>query len=95
MSLEIRRVVTGHDASGKAVVRSTRSPETSKTTVPARHPAWSGRPADFPSTMTGEVDPSAAPIGTTVESGTVFRIVRYEPGVAHATTAPIPSTTRS
>jgi len=39
---------------------------------------WSTR--GFP-VSNGDTDPTAAPIGTTLDNGTVFRIVRYEPGV--------------
>jgi len=81
MSLQIRRVVTGHDAAGRAVVKID---ETAKNVISNRPGAsscviWSTR--GFPVDNDGEVDPSAAPIGTTLDNGTVFRIVRYEPGV--------------
>ncbi len=81
MSLQIRRVVTGHDADGRAVVKID---ETAKNVISNRPGAsscviWSTR--GFPVDNDAEVDPSAAPIGTTLDNGTVFRIVRYEPGV--------------
>jgi quercetin dioxygenase-like cupin family protein len=81
MSLEIRRVVTGHDASGKAVVKIDEIARNIKNNRPGASSCviWStsGFPVD-----NDKADPSAAPIGTTIESGTVFRIVRYEPGVS-------------
>jgi quercetin dioxygenase-like cupin family protein len=81
MSLEIRRVVTGHDAGGKAVVKIDEIARNIKNNRPGASSCviWStsGFPVD-----NDKVDPSAAPIGTTIESGTVFRIVRYEPGVS-------------
>ena len=81
MSLQIRRVVTGHDAEAAPSSRSTKSPRTSSPIVPAPRPAWSGRPRAFRSTMTASDDPTSGEFKTTVEGGTVFRIVRYEPGV--------------
>jgi quercetin dioxygenase-like cupin family protein len=82
MSLQIRRVVTGHDSAGRAVVKID---EMAKNVISNRPGAsscviWSTD--TFPIDNNVEVDPSAKPIGTTVENGTVFRIVRYEPGVS-------------
>jgi quercetin dioxygenase-like cupin family protein len=82
MSLEIRRVVTGHDASGKAVVKIDEIARNIKNNRPGASSCVVWSTSGFPVDNDGEVDPSAVPIGTTVESGTVFRIVRYEPGVA-------------
>ena len=80
MSLEIRRVVTGHDASGKAVVKIDEIARNIKNNRPGASSCVVWSTIGFP-INNGEVDPSAASIGTTIESGTVFRIVRYEPGV--------------
>ena len=82
MSLQIRRVVTGHTGDGHAVVRID---EFAKNVISNRPGAsscvvWSTR--GFPVSNDGDADPSAASIGTTIEHGTVFRIVRYEPGVS-------------
>jgi quercetin dioxygenase-like cupin family protein len=82
MSLQIRRVVTGHTADGRAVVKID---EIAKNVISNRPGAsscvvWSTR--GFPVNNNGGADPSAASIGTTIEHGTVFRIVRYEPGVS-------------
>ena len=81
MSLEIRRVVTGHDAGGKAVVKIDEIARNIKNNRPGASSCVVWSTSGFPVDNNGEVDPSAAPIGTTIESGTVFRIVRYEPGV--------------
>lgn len=82
MSLQIRRVVTGHDAQGKAVVTID---ELAKNVVTNRPGAtscvvWSSK--GFPVNNDGNTDPTTENMGTTVENGTVFRIVRYEPGVS-------------
>jgi quercetin dioxygenase-like cupin family protein len=82
MSLKVRRVVTGHDESGRAVVKideiaknvSSRRKGAASTVI------WSTD--TFPVVNEGDEDPSGKVAGTTLENGTVFRVVRYEPGVA-------------
>jgi quercetin dioxygenase-like cupin family protein len=81
MSLQIRRVVTGHDAKGKAVIKVD---EIAKNVISNRPGAsscvvWSTK--GFPVDNDGFEDPTGGSFKTTVEGGTVFRIVRYEPGV--------------
>jgi quercetin dioxygenase-like cupin family protein len=82
MTLKLRRVVTGHDATGKAVVTID---ELCKNVV-SRRPrhescvVWST--GEFPADNSGDEDGAARGIGSTDAGGTVFRIVRYEPGVA-------------
>jgi quercetin dioxygenase-like cupin family protein len=81
MSLKLRRVVTGHDASGRAVVKideiakniSARRQGVASTVV------WSTD--TFPVNNEGDEDAGQRKLGTTLENGTVFRVVRYEPGV--------------
>ncbi|AMN42086.1 cupin domain-containing protein [Rhodoplanes sp. Z2-YC6860] len=81
MSLKPRRVVTGHDASGRAVVKideiakniSSRRQGVASTVV------WSTD--TFPVNNDGDEDAGQRKLGTTLENGTVFRVVRYEPGV--------------
>src|SRR5437588_11988475 len=81
MSLQVRRVVTGHDPSGRAVVKIdelakniiSRRPGASSTVI------WSTD--TFPVSNDGEEDGGQRKTGTTIENGTVFRVVRYEPGV--------------
>src|SRR5215472_5260795 len=82
MNLQIRRVVTGHNADGRAVVKideicrnliSTRKGQQSCV-------VWSTDTA--PANNDADEDASRRPVGTTLAGGTVFRIVRYDPGVA-------------
>jgi quercetin dioxygenase-like cupin family protein len=82
MSLNIRRVVTGHDDQGRAKVLID---ETVKNVAAQRPGAlysviWSTE--GFPINNDGDDDPSGKKIGTTVSSGTVFRVVSFGPGVA-------------
>ncbi len=82
MSLSIRRVVTGHDEQGRAVVKID---ETAQNVISNRPGAsfWVVWSTDaWPVSNDGDEDPSGRPIGTTIPDGTVFRVVRYEPGVA-------------
>jgi quercetin dioxygenase-like cupin family protein len=81
MSLNIRRVVTGHTADGRAKVEID---EIAKNVISNRPGAsscvvWSTK--GFPVNNDGFADPTAGSFKTTVEGGTVFRIVCYEPGV--------------
>ena len=81
MSLQIRRVVTGHDAKGRAKVEVD---EIAKNVISNRPGAsscviWSTK--GFPVDNDGFNDPTAGSFKTTVEGGTVFRIVHYGPGV--------------
>jgi quercetin dioxygenase-like cupin family protein len=82
MSLNIRRVVTGHDNQGRAKVMID---ETVKNVMSQRPGAlysviWSSE--GFPVSNDGDADPSGKKIGTTIANGTVFRIVSFGPGVA-------------
>jgi mannose-6-phosphate isomerase-like protein (cupin superfamily) len=81
MALQIRRVVTGHDASGRAVVKID---EVAKNLVSSRPGAtacvvWTTE--GFPVDNTGKEDAGLRKTGTTLDNGTVFRILELEPGV--------------
>ena len=82
MTLELRRVVTGHDGSGRAVVKFD---EVSKNLVSARPGStacvvWTTE--SFPVDNTGDGDEGLRKTGTTLSNGTVFRVVEFAPGVA-------------
>ena len=82
MTLKIRRVVTGHDRNGRAIVSID---EICKNVI-SRRPShascvvWST--GEFPTDCDSETDGGARPVATTDPSGTVFRLVEYGPGVA-------------
>ena len=81
MSLTIRRVVTGHDQNGRAVVTID---ETCKNVIsrrPNHEAAWSGRPANSRPTTAAMRDGGTREVATTDPNGTVFRLVEYGPGV--------------
>ena len=82
MALQVRRVVTGHDVNGRAVVKID---EVSKNLSSGRPGAtacvvW---PTEFfPVDNTGDTDAGLRQVGTTLNNGTVFRVVEFAPGVA-------------
>ena len=82
MAVQVRRVVTGHDAKGRAVVKID---EVSKNIISSRPGqtacvVWTTE--SFPVNNTGDVDEGLRNVGTTLKNGTVFRIVEFAPGVA-------------
>ena len=82
MSLKIRRVVTGHDDSGKAVVQID---EICRNVISRRerhHSCVVWSTASFPVNNSGNDDESTRPVGAPPPDGTVFRIIEYGPGVA-------------
>jgi quercetin dioxygenase-like cupin family protein len=82
MTVKIRRVVTGHDANGRALVQID---EVAKNVISSRPGAsscgvWTSE--GFPVDNSGGADTSTRKVGTTLAGGTVFRIVEFSPGVA-------------
>ena len=87
MALQIRRVVTGHDISGRAIVKID---EVAKNLVSSRPGAtacvvWTTE--GFPVDNTAEEDAGLRKTGTTLDNGTVFRILELAPGVIAGPTA--------
>jgi mannose-6-phosphate isomerase-like protein (cupin superfamily) len=82
MSLKIRRVVTGHDDQGRAKVLIDEQVKNVFSPRPGAELSviWSSE--GFPVSNDGDADPSAKKIGTTIDNGTVFRIVSFGPGVS-------------
>jgi quercetin dioxygenase-like cupin family protein len=82
MAIQFRRVITGHDASGRAVVEID---EVAKNLVSSRPGATAGvvwTTEGFPVDNTGEEDAGLRKTGTTLDNGTVFRILELAPGVS-------------
>ncbi|HXZ55300.1 MAG TPA: cupin domain-containing protein [Burkholderiales bacterium] len=82
MTVKVRRVVTGHDANGHAVVKID---EVSKNIVSSRPGAsacviWTTD--SIPADNTGDADAGLKKTGTTLPGGTVFRVVEFSPGVS-------------
>jgi quercetin dioxygenase-like cupin family protein len=82
MSINIRRVVTGHDAQGRAKVLID---ETVSNVFGPRPGAeysviWSTE--SLPASNDGDADPARKTIPTAIADGSVFRVVSFGPGVA-------------
>src|SRR5262249_4460770 len=93
MSLTIRRVVTGHDKNGHAIVSIDENVKNVAQTRPGAEAAVIWTSEGFPVDNDGSADGSARNIGTaTLANGTVFRVVSFGPELARATTVPIRST---
>lgn len=82
MTVKVRRVVTGHDASGRAIVKID---EVSKNVISGRPGAsstviWTTE--TIPADNSGDADAALKKVGTTLTGGTVFRVVEFSPGVS-------------
>ena len=82
MGWTIRRVVTGHDANGKAIVAIDEPCRNIRSGRPHHQSCVVWSTGEFPADNSGDADGGVRPVGSTDPNGTVFRIVRYEPGVA-------------
>jgi mannose-6-phosphate isomerase-like protein (cupin superfamily) len=82
MNSGLRRVVTGHDKNGRAIVEI----DEISTNAISRRPGQTGTvmwtTQALPTDNTAKEDAALAKVDTTIEGGTVFRVVRYDPGVA-------------
>ena len=81
MALQVRRVVTGHDKAGRAVVIFDG--------VSAVHSGRPGHEASviwttegYPVDNDGAEDAALRQVGSTLPDGSVFRVISYGPGVA-------------
>jgi quercetin dioxygenase-like cupin family protein len=81
-AMNVRRVITGHNAEGKAVVLSDGLVSNTISRRPAHEAAVIWTTQGYPVSTDGDEDPSAREIGSTVKDGTVFRVVSYGPGCA-------------
>jgi quercetin dioxygenase-like cupin family protein len=82
MSLKIRRVVTGHDAEGRAKVLIDEQVRNVISTRPGANSAVIWSSDSLPVNNDGSEDPSGRKISTTIPGGSVFRVVSFGPGVS-------------
>jgi quercetin dioxygenase-like cupin family protein len=82
MTLRVRRVVTGHDANGKATVMIDEIAQNVISTRPGANSAVIWTTEGWPVNNDGHEDTSTRKVGTTLPGGTVFRVVQFNPGVA-------------
>jgi len=82
MALQIRRVVTGHDDQGRAIVRVDEICRNVISRRPRHQSCVIWSTGTLPADNSDDANGAARELGTTQPNGTVFRIVEYQPGVA-------------
>jgi quercetin dioxygenase-like cupin family protein len=82
MALRVRRVITGHDASGQAIVKIDEVSNKLFTGRPGATACNVWTTEGFPVNNDGEADESLRKVGTTLKHGTIFRIIEFAPGLA-------------
>ena len=82
MALQVRRVITGHDSNGRAIVKID---EVSKNVSSGRPGATAcniSTTEGFPANNDGAADEGLRKVGTTLKNGTIFRVIEFAPGLA-------------
>lgn len=79
--MKVRRVITGHDASGKAVFKIDEIVKDLKVGRPGATVAPIWMTEGFPVDNDGSADTSKRQVGTALAGGTVLRVVEFSPGV--------------
>jgi len=82
MALRVRRVITGHDASGRALVKIDEVAKNVVSGRPGANAAVVWTTEGFPADNDGDADEGLRKVGTTLPNGTVFRVIEFSPGVA-------------
>lgn len=82
MSLQLRRVVTRHDANSRAVVKIDKVSKNLSSGRPGATACVVWTSESFPVDNTGDADEGLRKVGTTLKNGTVFRVVEFAPGGA-------------
>jgi quercetin dioxygenase-like cupin family protein len=82
MALQVRRVVTGHDKNGKAIVTIDETVSNIKQGRPGAHAHAIWTTDTLPANNDGADDAALRTVGTTLKGGSIFRVVEFAPGVA-------------
>ena len=82
MALQVRRVITGHDANGRAVVKIDEVAKNITSSRPQQSAVVIWTTEGFPVNNDGDADTSTRKVGTTLANGCVFRVVEFGPGVS-------------
>ena len=80
--MNLRRIVTGHDANGKAVVIIDEQVKNAVSARPGTSASVIWTTEGFPATNDGSADTNGGAASTTLANGTVFRVVEFGPGNA-------------
>ena len=75
MALQVRRVVTGHDTSGRAIVKIDEVAQNIASSRPGASACVVWTTENFPVDNTGTEDAGLRKTGTTLDNGTVFRVL--------------------
>jgi quercetin dioxygenase-like cupin family protein len=81
MAFQVRRVITGHDANGKAIAKIDEVVKNVREGRPGAlaHAIWTTE--GFPVNNDTQEDAGARPVQTTLPGGTIFRVIEFKPGV--------------
>jgi quercetin dioxygenase-like cupin family protein len=82
MAFKLRRVVTGHDSTGRAVVMIDENVTNAASRRPGSMASVVWTTESFPVDNSGDEDGSRRDVGTFHKNGTVFRVIEFAPGVA-------------
>jgi len=82
MALQVRRVITGHEANGRAVVKIDEVAKNITSSRPQQSAVVIWTTEGFPVNNDGDADTSTRKVGTTLANGCVFRVVEFGPGVS-------------
>ena len=80
--MKLRRVVTGHDRAGRAVVKIDEICRNMVSRRPGHRSCVVWSTGSVPADLSGEGDGGARQLGTTDPGGSVFRVIEFQPGVA-------------
>ena len=81
MALKVRRIITGHDSTGKAIAKIDEVVSNVREGRPGAmaHAIWTTE--GFPVNNDTQEDAGARPVQTTLPGGTIFRVIEFKPGV--------------
>jgi quercetin dioxygenase-like cupin family protein len=82
MALSFRRVVTGHNAKGQAIVQIDEMAHNQASTRPGATACVVWTTEGFPVDNNGDRDDGMRQTGTTLANGTVFRVLELAPGAS-------------
>ena len=82
MPLQVRRIITGHDAKGQAIVMIDEIAKNVFSSRPGANAINVWTTQGFPVNNDGTSDEGQRKAGTTLENGTIFRIIEFAPGLA-------------
>jgi quercetin dioxygenase-like cupin family protein len=82
MAVQVRRVITGHDASGRAIVKIDEVSGNVFTGRPGATVCNIWTTEGSPASNDGDADLGLRKVGTTLKNGTIFRVIEFAPGLA-------------